>query len=778
MRNLVAVLVLCATALQAAAAQAGPTVLPNGRRLTPAGRQLRVGGYPQTIVRSPDGTHVLTVDTGAGPQTLDWIDTSTLAVQPVVPEYSRNTPPSDEFAAFSLFTGATFSADGSRLYVSAGNQGAVLVFDVTPAGLVQDSGATIALPDAGLVGPVALSPDGSTLYTVDASRTSRAVYSVELATGAVHSTTLGSDRPYAMLVAGDRVYVAGMSTGNLYELDAGLHLQRTVQVGIQPMSIAAAGDQLLVADANGDAVVVVDAASLAVVQRLDLQMLPGGFGSSPNAISVDGNRAAVTLGGLNALAILDRRHGTWHRKGAVPTGWTPESVTLDGNVAWVANARGEDSWLPYTTTQNIGPSAILGFAGTVSRIDLDTDLRAGARQVLDNARIEQPSPTTMLSPQGPIKHVVFILRENKTFDADLGDTPGGDPRFVLFPRQNTPSLHAMADRFAVLDNFYANAEASDEGHEWAAGGYVTDYVDRFWNAHGGGDTRIWSSSSSGADPIDYPSGGYIFDAAERAGITWRNFGEFMRKSSRGGPFRDELAPHRNPDYPGWDQAIPDTEREKIWQKEFDSTEMPAFSFVYLPNDHGFAVDDRQNPTLQQQVADNDRATGLIVDAISHSRYWGSTAIFITEDDPQSALDHISSHRTVGMVISPWAKRGTVDVHADTASMVQTVEMILGLEPTNQFDANARPLAEAFTNTPDLTPFDAPAAGVPMTPPPPGALARARALGRTGDHRGPDRVSPAKQLDFTYLSVHGLTYKQFLRRVGGAPGVGDLVADDD
>lgn len=752
--------------------------LPSGRRVTPAGDQVRVGGFPQAVALSPDGRLLAVADVPEGPQMVSLVDTETLLSQTIAPFNNKNTPPGDPFAPSTVFDGLAFSPDGSRLWVSGGSQGNIISFRVTPAGLAQDPTGTIAVPGNNtIVGPMVLDGDASHLYVVDAARKSQRILSVDATTGTVASqVALNGDRPFAIVASPARVYVAAMATGDVLTLDPQLTgVTARMHVGIRPMALALAGNDLLVADANADEIVVLDAETLNVRQRVDLSIVPGGLGSSPNAIAVRGDRAAVTLGGANALAILGKSAGGWSYRGALPTAWTPEAVALsaDGNTAYVANARGVDSLVFPATVQNYGPSPVGGWAGTVSRIRIPGDLSASSAQVAANNKVQQAADTSFLSPDGPIKHVVFILRENKTFDCLLGDTPGGDPEFVLFPETNTPSLHALASRYAVLTDMYADAEASDEGHHWATGGYVTDFVDRFWPAHDASDTNIWGS---GNDPIEYPAPGYIFDAAERAGITWRDYGEFLRKESRGGPYRPELATHRHPTYPGWDQSIPDTTREAIWEAEFSSqSEMPAFSFIWLPNDHGLAIDDTSNPTFQQQVADNDLATGRVVEAISHSPFWPSTAIFLTEDDPQGCMDHVEMRRTIGLVISPWARRGLVDVHTDTIGMVRTMEMLLGLEPLSSFDANARAVPEVFTDAPDFTPFVAPPEGFGQTPPP-AALARARALAASVSRLGPDQIEPAIQLDYAYLSVYGVLASEYLERIHRVLPTRDL--DDD
>lgn len=773
-----------------AGAQPGPdgdggAILPSGRRTTPAGDQVRVGGFPQVVALSADGAHLAVGDIGAGPESLSLIDTQTLVTSHVLPIDNKDTPPDDEFETWSLFDGMTFTPDGETLWVSAGSQEGLIAFDVTPAGLVQNRDATIRLSGA-FIGPMALAPDGHTLFAVDANRKSERVFRVDLVTRSSVTAPLAGDRPFGVAVSANRVYAGGMLSGDLVAFDYSLAPVGRVHVGVRPMALASAGADVLVADANDDQIVVVDASTLAVKQRLDLSIVPGGPGSSPNALAVRGDRAAVTLAGANAVAIIERTNGEWTMRGALPTGWTPEAVALspDGATVYVANARGEASAVPYATIQNFGPSAIAGWVGTVSRIRIPADLGAATQQVLDNNSVPQPGNSSFLRPVsegGEIEHVVFILRENKTFDALLGDTPGGDPRFLLFPRANTPSLHALADRFAVLTNMYANGEASDEGHHWAAGGYVTDFVDRFWAAHlpDGGYTRIWSSSSGG-DPIQYPKNGYIFDsleAAEARGLTWRDYGEFLPRLVRGGVPKPGMADNKHPTFPGWDQSISDTKREAIWEQDFYANGLPNFSFIWLPNDHGYSVDDPDNPTLQQQVADNDLATGRIVDVISHSAYWPKTAIFITEDDPQSAMDHVESHRTIGLVVSPWARKGTVGVHTDTNGMLRTMEMLLGLPALSSFDATARVFPEAFTTVRDDAPFVAPPLGFGI-PPGPAALARAAALARTGDHSGPDRIPDGLQRDYTYLSVFGLTAEEFAARLGLPAVKDDDAADRD
>lgn len=755
---------LCAAALAPAHATGpeggGRAVLPSGRRVTPAGTQVAVGGFPQAVALSPGGGQLAVADVPQGPQQVSLVDTQAMTSQSVFPVDNKDVPPADQYATQTVFDGLAWSPDGQTLWVSGGNQSRIMAFDVAPGRLVQDPTRTITIPGNADVGPIALSGDGAHLYVVDTNPASERVLELDPRSGAaLHQQALVGDRPFAIAVTATRVYVGGMLSGDVVALDPSLSVVARQHAGTRPMALAVANRDLLVADANGDELDVMDAADLSVRQRVPLSILPGGIGTSPNAIAVQGDRAVVTLGGINAVAVVERHGRRWSRQGALPTGWTPEAVALspDGATAYVANARGEDSETQFATTQHYGPLPISGWAGTVSRIPILSDLSAATAKVIADNTLVQPADSTLLSPQGSIRHVVFILRENKSFDCDLGDTPGGDPRFVLFPRPNTPNLHALAARFASLTNVYADAEYSDEGHEWAAGGYVTDYVERFAPSHGS-HTSIWGS---GNEPIEYPTMGYIFDAAQRAGISWRDYGEFLPRVSPSGQYRPDLAPHRSTTYPGWDQSIPDTRRVQIWQQDFTTEpDMPAFTFLWLPNDHGLSVDDTTNPTFQQQVADNDLATGQVVDTISHSKYWSSTAIFLTEDDPQGCLDHVEAHRTIGLIISPWATSGTVDTHTDTAGLVKTMEMILGLRPTSSADATARPVAEAFTSSPNSTPFVAAPVGFGPTPSP-AALALTRSLAPHGSRDGPDQVDPHTEIEYGYLSVYGETVEDYL-----------------
>jgi phospholipase C len=315
-----------------------------------------------------------------------------------------------------------------------------------------------------------------------------------------------------------------------------------------------------------------------------------------------------------------------------------------------------------------------------------------------------------------IRHVIYIIKENRTYDQVLGDLPqgDGDPSLVLFGRAVTPNHHALAETFVLFDHCYADAEVSADGHEWSTGAVATDYVQKLWpSSIYSGRNRPYDFQGGSTAPA--PLGGYLWEHAAQAGRSYRVYGEFsaLRSKPPGvtpAPFARALAGHLAPTYAGYDLAITDQARFDAWQAEFKefvrTGSVPALMIVWLPNDHtagtrpGF-------PTPKAMVADNDWALGRIVEAVSQSPVWKETAIFVIEDDAQNGPDHVDAHRTICLVASPYARRGLVDHTVySTVSVLRTIELILGLGPMSQFDAAATPLVAAFTDTPTITPYAA------------------------------------------------------------------------
>jgi hypothetical protein len=312
----------------------------------------------------------------------------------------------------------------------------------------------------------------------------------------------------------------------------------------------------------------------------------------------------------------------------------------------------------------------------------------------------------------PIKYVFYIIKENRTYDQVFGDIPegNGDYKLCLFPEEVTPNHHALAREFVLLDNLYADAEVSADGHEWSMAAYATDYVEKTWPSLYGGKGGTYPAE--GLQPMAAPSSGYIWDLCRRAGISYRSYGEFVQYAVSGRTDTvmtkvESLKGHIATRFPPYDLKIADTTRYRLWRQEFDEFDkngnLPRFQVIRLPNDHTSGT--RKNmPTPAAMVADNDLALGMMIERISHSRYWKECAIFVVEDDAQNGPDHVDAHR-IGLVISPYVKRHSVDRHMySTASVLRTMELILGLPPMTQFDASATPMHASFTEIPDFTPY--------------------------------------------------------------------------
>ncbi|MGL4551717.1 MAG: alkaline phosphatase family protein, partial [Gemmataceae bacterium] len=329
-----------------------------------------------------------------------------------------------------------------------------------------------------------------------------------------------------------------------------------------------------------------------------------------------------------------------------------------------------------------------------------------------------------------IEHVFYVIKENRTYDQVFGDMPqgNGDPSLCLFPEKVTPNHHRLARQFVLLDNFYVEGEVSADGHEWTMGAYATDFVEKVWplSYRGSPLKKMSFYPSEGAfDYIARPAGGYLWDRAKEAGVTYRSYGEWIAngKKNADGTFEDSKASvpalegHFDPKFRGYDLEYTDQGRADRFIEELARFEkegkFPGLTILRLPNDHtaGTRVG---APTPRAMVADNDLALGRVVEAVSKSRFWPKTAIFVIEDDAQNGPDHVDCHRCVALVISPHCKRGSVDsTMYSTSSMLRTMELILGLKPMSQFDAAAQPMYASFAAKPDVTPYRAVKPGVDL-----------------------------------------------------------------
>jgi hypothetical protein len=318
----------------------------------------------------------------------------------------------------------------------------------------------------------------------------------------------------------------------------------------------------------------------------------------------------------------------------------------------------------------------------------------------------------------PIKYVLYVVRENRTYDQVFGDiTEGnGDPHLCLFGENITPNAHALAREFVLLDNFFADGEVSADGHEWTMGAYATDFVERMWPLSYGHnkESRKYDHPAEGRYPVAFPENGYLWNRAAEAGVTFLSYGEFCNTPNHGPTLSAAALPilkgHIDPYYRAWDLDFPDVKRAERFISELHRYEreggMPQLQVLRLGGDHTQGTrPGKRTPTAM--VADNDLALGRIVEAVGQSKFWPNTAVFVLEDDAQNGPDHVDAHRMPALAISPWTKRHAVDSTLySTTSMLRTMELILGLQPMSQFDAAARPMWESFQEEPNLARFRA------------------------------------------------------------------------
>ena len=647
---------------------------------------------------------------------------------------------------------------------------------------------------------LALSADGKSLWA--ALNLRNVLAQIDLAEGRVVREIPVGNAPYGVVLVKDKAYVsnwAGRHPGkgdtmapsgdgspvrvdatrfiasdgsvSVVDLAAGKEVKQ-VLVGLHASAIAATPDgrHVLVACANSDAVVVIDTATDEVVETISTR--PADkllFGSAPNALAIsnDGRWVYVSNGTNNAVAVIEFSPGKSRLAGCIPTGWYPAGLVLDGprKSLYVANVKGVGSRnTDWKGNRKVAGKQITGYnshdyLGTVSLIPLPTagELAKQTETVLANNRLTESisalAPPRKDVPPRPIperhgepsvfKHVLYIIKENRTYDQVFGDIERGegDPDLCIYGKEVTPNHHKLVDEFVLLDNFYCSGVLSADGHQWTNEAYVTDYIEK---AFGG-----WPRSYPywGGDAMAYASSGFIWDNVLAHKKTLRVYGEFVSakvrwkdpaKTTRPGfidCYRDfidnkeeidiqataevqSLAPHLCPTAIGFPSIVPDVHRAAQFTRELKDFEakgnFPNFMIMLLPNDHT-AGTRPDMPTPAAAVADNDLALGRIVEAVSQSKFWKETCIFVVQDDPQNGFDHIDGHRTVALAISPYTRRkGTVDsTNYNQTSMVRTMELILGLPPMNQFDASATPMANCFTNEPNFSPYQSVPNNIPL-----------------------------------------------------------------
>ena len=703
------------------------------------------------------------------------------------------------------FTGLIFSPDGKWIYLSNVN-GTIKVFEVKEDGLVHASHVFL-LPQAKaprrpeeIPSGLAVNSDGSRLYVC--GNLSNRLFELDTATGtALRSFDVGA-APYDVVRVGNKAYVSNWAgrrpdeqsvrgpagRGTEVRVDPIRHIasegsvsivdlereSKTVEliVGLHACGLAASPDAKYVVctNAGSDHLSVIDVAAERVVETIWAKAKPSDlFGASPNAIAFhpSGKSLYVANGTQNSIAVFNfdpKEKGDSKLNGLIPVGWFPGAVVFDPrrNALYCANIKG----LPQAPKKK--PNGAEGYNshhyhGSVSLMPVPNDeqlsllseraaknMRRGAiAQAALPARTGQPAraiPQRIGEPS-LIKHVVYIIKENRTYDQVFGALPQGNgrPELCIFGDEVTPNQHKMVREFVLLDNTYCSGILSADGHQWSTTAFATDYLEKSF----AGFPRSYPDGmevNDESDAIAYSPAGFLWDNAIAHNVTIRNYGEFMAPVVRwrdpqkkgkpnflacyrtwkddskevifeSSPTIESIRPFSPTDYVGWSMAVPDQFRADFILKELNQFEadgkFPSLTIICLPNDHTSGTSPG-SPTPASQMADNDLAFGRIIQGLSQSPFWKEMAIFGIEDDPQDGWDHVSGYRTTAYCISPYVKRShVVSTQYNTTSILRTVEQILGLPPMNQFDASATPMFDCMTDTPNFTPFESVPNKIPL-----------------------------------------------------------------
>jgi YVTN family beta-propeller protein len=722
------------TAVVQDTAAGGEKRLPTGVRLDPVGTQhdLRAA-MPLTLLLAPGGRSLVISSAGYREPGLAVIDRTTGKLTQSIPQAAA-------------FLGLGFSPDGRTLFASGANQDVIYLYRWNSDSATLADSIVLAPKPADSAGTrypagLALSADGRRLYVAENVADSVAV--VDLATRHVTQRFATGHLPYAVVAApGGRIYVSnwGAETVTVLRDSAGsVSDEGRIFVGRHPSGLILNhdGSRLFVACASTDRVAVVDTRRRRVMTEL-LDPPPTGpaEGSTPNALALSGDetRVFVAEADANAVAVFDllpetsndsAARGNDQLTGRIPVGWYPTSVLVAGDTLLVGNGKGRGTVAnpggpqPIVSPEHRGIAdaqytlSLLRGSLTVAPVAHATpDDLAGFTTRVTRANGWDHAPTAPHYP--PIEHVLYIIKENRTYDQVLGDERqgDGDTSLVFFGRTVTPNIHALAERFGLYDRFFVNAEVSADGHDWSTAAYVTDYREKTTPPHYAKKREARDESDEGEDAAE-PANGYLWNLAQRAGISYRNYGEFL-DPDQGQPghyttSKPYLASHSHPTFPNFDMKIPDQHRADLWTADFNEHvqrhALPTLETIWLPRDHTAGGRAGFN-TPRAMAADNDYALGRIVEAVSHSPYWRSTVIFVLQDDSQDGPDHVDSHRSPVLVISPWARGGAIHRFANTTDVLKTIEELLHLGSMSQFDHFGRPLRDVWRDQPDLAPYTA------------------------------------------------------------------------
>ena len=707
--------------------------LPNGWKLTPVGKMLSLGDFPLNIAVSPSKKLAAITNNGQSDQTIQLVDIEREVIL-------------DSITIGKAWLGLTFSDDSKLLYASGGNDNIIIRYAIRNNHLSVYDSIRIGKPwpEKISVAGMALDDANARLYVV--TKENNSLYVIDIISKKVVSQHPLGGEGYTCILSPDHkiLYISCWGCDKILLFDISQQkITGSIAVGDNPndLCITRNGNYLFVANANDNSVSVIDTRQKKVIETLNSALYPESpAGSTTNGVALSSRDKTLFIANAdnNCLAVFDvSSPGSSRSKGFIPTGWYPTCVRIANNKILVSNGKGLSSQAnPYGPNpvrrgeevvyqeggreQKIKVQYIGGlFRGSLGILNIPDDVQMtvfskavynNTPYIKNNEMISEgvdgnPIPQKVGDPS-PIKHIFYIIKENRTYDQVLGDIPegNGDPNLVLFGENITPNQHALAREFVLLDNLFVNGEVSADGHNWTMGAYATDFLEKTWPTSYGG--RGGSYYGEGQREIANNKNGFLWDMCQRNGVSFRSYGEFIDRNK---PTIPVLKNHYCTSYTGWNMSVRDTVRFSQWKHDFDSLlaadALPRLNTIRMGNDHTEGLNLRK-PTPFAHVADNDLAVGLLVDYLSHSPVWKTSLILIVEDDAQNGPDHVDAHRSTAFLAGGYVKKGFVDHTAyTTSSLLRTIELILGLPPMSQYDAAAVPVWRSINNTPDHPPFE-------------------------------------------------------------------------
>jgi DNA-binding beta-propeller fold protein YncE/phospholipase C len=756
-----------------------PQMLPTGKMISPIGEHTEVGSYPIHMVRTKDGKHAV-ISTMGYRQSLSVVDLKTGKVTSQFDyKTSRNNPNKD-----GLYYGLAVHPVTGDIYVSRGAQDKVSSYKIDENGQISEIGTPIAesanperkglpLHFSGL----AFNSNGSRIAVVNnqtssiAGLGSIAIYETSTSQKLREIKVGGFPFDIAYKTKGaqadDKAYVSCERDSNVQVVDVqNGTILKSIRTGAAPSNLVFDRNQkkLFVSNNASDSISIIDTEKDVVAQTISIRPpeLRGLPGASPLGMSLSGDEKTlyVALSDMQCVAAVSLPKG--QVVGYIPTGWLPTDVVTTGSSLLITSAKGIQSKNPNGKPVGTKGTYIQDIiAGTVSKVEIpdSKSLKRLTASVINNNRLRPGLNSAKIKnfSNPGIKYVIYIVKENRTYDNVLGDLKqgNGDPSLTLFPRKVTPNQHALAERFVLMDNFYVCAEVSQDGWQWSTSGMASPYGSRNtpYNYSGRGRSYDTEGSNNG-EPVELngvtnvakPAAGYIWEHCAKNKVSYRNYGMFStfagiddkRKSAfpdakDSFPLIKSLIGHTDSNFRHYDTNYADspiyneynfevksqlksfgehkaTNRFSAWKREFDQFvkkgSMPRFQSIRFGNDHTNGSR-AGSPTAQSMVADNDYAVGLLVEAVSNSPFWKETAICILEDDAQNGIDHVDAHRSTAYVISPYINRSTVDsTFYNTDSMLRTMQLLLGMPPMSQYDAVATPFRFFASSASNQEPYKA------------------------------------------------------------------------